>query len=95
VDKLVRELKKCDFSLYGEFFGKVKIFQCQSNENFFETLIKKEPQEACQASPSCVNSIYRKYDEAFRQWWEKSGSVKWLSENSCLAKCKTTFNLEN
>jgi len=47
MDKLVRELKKCDFSLYGEYFGKVKIFQCQSNENLFETLIKKELQEAC------------------------------------------------
>jgi hypothetical protein len=28
MDKLVRKLNKYDFSLYGEFFGKVKIFQC-------------------------------------------------------------------
>jgi len=79
---LVKELQKCDFSLYEEFLGKVKIFQSQSNENSFETLIKKELQEACQASPSFANSIYRKFVEALRQWWEKSGSVKWLSENS-------------
>jgi len=41
IDNLVKELQKCDFSLYGEFLGKIKIFQCQSNENSFETLIKK------------------------------------------------------
>ena len=80
--KLVKELKKCDFSLYREFLGKVKIFQCQSNEKFFETLIKEELQKACQMSPSCANSIYRKYVEALRDWWEKRGSVNWLSENS-------------
>ena len=82
MEKLVKELQKCDFSLYGEFLGKMKIFQCQSNENLFDTLIKKELQEACQASPSFANSIYKKFDEALRQWWEKSGNVKWLSENS-------------
>jgi hypothetical protein len=59
------------FPYTENFFGKVKIFQRQSNENFFETLTKKELQEPCQASPSCANSIYRKYEEAFRQWWEK------------------------
>jgi len=82
MDKLLKELKKCDFSLYGEFLGKVKIFQCQSNEKYFEKLIKEELQEACQASVSCANSIYRNYVEDLIQWWEKSGSVKWLSENS-------------
>ena len=79
-EKLIKELQKCDFSLYEEFLGKVKIFQCQSNENLFDTLIKKELQEACQASTSCANSIYRKFDETLRPWWEKvgvsSGSVK-------------------
>jgi len=82
MDKLVEELKKCDFSLYGEFLGKVKIFQCQTNEKCLETLIKEELQEACQASASCANSIYGNYVETLIQWWEKSGSVKWLSENS-------------
>ena len=82
IDNLVKELQKCDFSLYGEFLGKIKIFQCQSNEDSFDTLIKKELQEACQGSTSCANSIYRKFDEALRQWWGKGGSVKWLSENS-------------
>jgi len=79
---LVKELKKCDFSLYREFLGKIKIFQCQTNEKCFETLIKEELQVACQASPSCSNSIYRNYVEALREWWEKSGSLQWLSENS-------------
>ena len=46
MDKSVSKLKKCDSSLYGEFLGKVKILQCQSNENIFDTLIKKELQEA-------------------------------------------------
>jgi ankyrin repeat protein len=82
IDKLVKEVKKCDFSLYGEFLRKVRIFQGQLSENSFETLIKEELQEACQTSPSCANSIYRKFDEALRVWWQKSGSVKWLSENS-------------
>lgn len=70
-EKLVKELQKCDFSLYEGFLGKVKIFHCQSNEKLFDTLIKEELQEACQASPSCANFIYRKFDEALRQWWEK------------------------
>jgi len=82
MDSLVKELKKCDFSLYREFLGKIKIFQCQTNEKCLETLIKEELQVACQASPSCSNSIYRNYVEALREWWEKSGSLQWLSENS-------------
>jgi ankyrin repeat protein len=82
IKKMVKEFKECDFSLGEEFLSKVKIFQHQSNEKSFDILIKQELQKACQASPSCANSIYRKFVDNLKMWWGKSGSVKWLSENS-------------
>jgi hypothetical protein len=80
--KLIKILEKYDFSLYTEFLQKVKIFQCQSNVCTFETLIKKELQDACHTSCSGTDSIYKVLEDGLRQWWEKSGSVKWLSESS-------------
>jgi ankyrin repeat protein len=82
INKLVKEFQGCDFSLCEEFLSKVKIFQHQLNEKSFETLIKQEIQETCQTSPPCAKSIYRKFDESLRDWWERSGSVEWLSEDS-------------
>jgi len=82
VRKLKTELEKCNFSLFREFLSKVKIFQSQSNEESFDKLIKEELQKACQVSHSCANSIYKKIEQGLAQWWEKSGSVRWFSEDS-------------
>ena len=82
VGKLKTELEKCNFSLFREFLSKVKIFQSQSNEETFDKLIKEELQKACQVSHSCANSIYKKFEQGLAQWWERSGSVKWFSEDS-------------
>jgi ankyrin repeat protein len=84
VNRLNEEVSECDFTLYKEFLNKVKIFQCQSNEESFKELIEKEIQEACKTSPSVVNLIYSKFEEGFLKWWNKVREVVWLSENSRL-----------
>ncbi|KDR06090.1 hypothetical protein L798_04482 [Zootermopsis nevadensis] len=82
--KLIKELEKCDFSLYEEFLQKVKIFQCQANESSFVELIKKELQEACHTSPSGTNSIYENLKQVLENWWKEEGEVDRLSEGSRL-----------
>jgi hypothetical protein len=78
----IDEVAKCNFTLFEEFLSKVKIFQRQSNEKSLKRLIEKELQEACKASPSVVNFIYKKFKKEFSDWWEKKGKVVWLNENS-------------
>ena len=78
----IDEQSKYDFTLFREFFSKVKIFQSQSNEESFKALIEKELQGACKAPPSRVSFIYTKFEECFSKWWEKEGNVVWLNENS-------------
>jgi hypothetical protein len=75
---LMKELEKCDFSLCTEFLQKLKIFHCQSNVNYAGVLIKKELQVACHTSPSGTNSLYTKFENGMKEWWEESGSVSWL-----------------
>ena len=80
----IEEMAKCDFTLFGEFLSKVKIFHSQSNEESLKGLIEKELQEACKASPSVANFIYAKFEEGFSKWWKRDGNVVWLNENSGL-----------
>ncbi|PNF16237.1 hypothetical protein B7P43_G14914, partial [Cryptotermes secundus] len=82
LEKFMKELDKCDFSLCTEFLRKVKIFHCQSNEKSLETLIKEELREACQTSDQCKNSIYKIFQEFLMQWWERKGNTEWLSKRS-------------
>jgi len=86
VDKFIKEVSKCDFTLFKKFLGKVKIFQNQSNEKSLKGLIGKELQQACKAPPSVVKFIYTKFEESFCEWWGKKGKVEWLNENSVLWK---------
>ena len=79
-EEMVKKLKICDFSLYGEFLCKIKIFQSQLHQKFFEQLINEELQVACQVSLSCAKSIYSKFKKGLDEWWGKSRGVKWLSE---------------
>ena len=84
VTDLIKELAKCDFTLYKEFLSKVKIFQSQSNEESLEELIKKELQEACKASHSVANFIYAKVEGGFCKWWKEFGNIRWVSKDSNL-----------
>ena len=84
VTKLIKEIGKCDCSLYKEFLKKVKIFQSQSNEKSFKQLIEKELQDACNASLSVANSIYTNFEKGISKWWEKDGNVEWLKKGSHL-----------
>jgi hypothetical protein len=84
VTRLIKEVPKCDFTLFKEFLRKVKIFQNQSNENSLKGLIEKELQQACKAPPSVVNFIYTKFEEGFSKWRGKDGNVEWLNKNSGL-----------
>jgi hypothetical protein len=86
VTDLIKELAKCDFTLYKEFLSKVKIFQSQSNEELLEELIKKELQEAYKASHSVANSIYAKCERSFSKWLKEFGNVQWVCKNSGLWK---------
>jgi hypothetical protein len=82
VTSLIRELEKCDFTLYKEFLSKVKIFHSQSNEKGLKWLIVNELNDACKVSCSVAKCIYTKFEEEFSKWWEKGGNVLWLSENA-------------
>jgi hypothetical protein len=84
VTDLMKELAKCDFTLYKEFLSRVKIFQSQSNEESLEELIKKELQEACKTSHSVANSIYAKCEGGFSEWLKEFGNVRWVCKNSGL-----------
>jgi len=84
VTRLIKEIGKCDFTLYKKFLKEVKIFQSQSNEKSFRELIKKELQDACKASAFVANSIYTKFEEGFSKWCEKVGNVVWLKKDSQL-----------
>lgn len=91
VTRLAEELPKCDFSLYKEFLGKVKIFHSQSNEISLKELIEKELNIACKASPSVAKSIYTKFEERFSNWWGKVGNVAWISKDSQLRQDVVKF----
>jgi hypothetical protein len=80
----IKELAKCDFTLYKEFLSKVKIFQNQSNEKSLNELIEKEIIDACKASPPVANSIYTKFVEGCYNWSEEVGDVVWLSKDSSI-----------
>jgi len=80
-EKMVTKLKICNFSLYREFLSKVKIFQNQPHQKFFEQLINKELQAACQVSLSCAKSIYSEFKKGLNEWCDKSRAVKWLSKD--------------
>jgi hypothetical protein len=84
VKRWIKEIGKCDFTLYKEFLNKVKIFQSQSNEKTLKNLIKKELKDACKVSSSVANSIYTKFEEGFSEWCEKVGEVEWLMKDSKL-----------
>jgi hypothetical protein len=96
VTRLIKEVSKCDFTLYKEFLNKVKIFHSQSNEKSLKRLIEKELQQACKASHSVVNFIYTKFEEGFTNWWGKDGDVEWLSEKfRAMASGTETHNFSN
>jgi hypothetical protein len=86
ISRLIKEISKCDFTLFEEFLSRVKIFHSQTNEQSLEGLIEIELQEACKASLSVAKFIYKKFDEGFSKWWKKDGNVEWLSQNSKLWK---------
>jgi hypothetical protein len=90
VKRWIKEIGKCDFTLYKEFLKKVKIFQSQSHEKSLKQLIQNELQDACKASPSVANSIYTEFEEGFSEWFEKVGKVEWLMKDS-----KLWHNIEN
>jgi len=84
VTNLIKEIAKCDLTLYKEFLSKVKIFQSQSNEKSLNDLIEKEIIDACKASPSVANYIYIKFIEECSKWWEQDRNVVWLNKGSNL-----------
>jgi hypothetical protein len=90
IKRWIKEIEKCDFTLYKEFLKKVKIFQSQSNEKSLKHLIQNELQDARKASPSVVNCIYTKFEVGFSEWCEKVGEVEWLMKDS-----KLWHNIEN
>jgi hypothetical protein len=77
----IKEIGKCDFTVFKEFLNKVKIFHCQSNKVSFKDLVEKELQDACKA-PSDANFIYTKFEEGLSKWWKRGGNVEWLDQNS-------------
>jgi len=83
---MIKEVSKCDFTLFKDFLNKVIIFQSQTHEKSLKELIEKELQQACKAPLSVVISIYTKLEEGFSKWWKRNRNVIWLNENSELWK---------
>jgi hypothetical protein len=94
VTSLIKEVSKCDFTLYKEFLSKVKIFQSQSNEESFKGLIEKELQEACKASPRVADFVYQDFERDFLNWWREGEEVVWLHENSELWQAVETYMID-
>jgi hypothetical protein len=75
---------------FSSFLNKVKLFQCQTNLEEVEDLIKEELRKASGTS-SDTEWIYQEVKQWFDKWCRQSSNVEWISETSLLKQIRELY----